>query len=148
MSTLATPPLALYVHFPWCVRKCPYCDFNSYTLSSALPQAPYVARLERDIEAQAPQVEGREVGSVFFGGGTPSLFSPAALARVLEATRRQLHLAPDAEVTLEANPGAIERRLDLPLVAALAGLSRRTPVRFADNEHPHSIAFRARLGHI
>jgi putative oxygen-independent coproporphyrinogen III oxidase len=109
MSTLATPPLALYVHFPWCVRKCPYCDFNSYTLSGALPQAPYVARLERDIEAQAPQVEGREVGSVFFGGGTPSLFSPAALARVLEATRRQLHLAPDAEVTLEANPGAIER---------------------------------------
>jgi len=109
MSTLATPPLALYVHFPWCVRKCPYCDFNSYTLSGALPQAPYVARLERDIEAQAPQVEGREVRSVFFGGGTPSLFSPAAIGRVLEATRRQLHLAPDAEVTLEANPGAIER---------------------------------------
>ena len=109
MSTLATPPLALYVHFPWCVRKCPYCDFNSYTLSGALPQAPYVARLQRDIEAQAPQVEGREVGSVFFGGGTPSLFPPEAIGRVLEATRRQLHLAPDAEVTLEANPGAIER---------------------------------------
>jgi oxygen-independent coproporphyrinogen-3 oxidase len=109
MSKLAAPPLALYVHFPWCVRKCPYCDFNSYTLNGELPQAPYVARLTRDIEAQAAQVAGREVGSVFFGGGTPSLFPPEAIGRVLEATRQQLPLAADAEVTLEANPGAIER---------------------------------------
>jgi putative oxygen-independent coproporphyrinogen III oxidase len=109
MPALATPPLALYVHFPWCVRKCPYCDFNSHTLSGELPQQPYIARLVCDLEAQAPQVAGREVGSVFFGGGTPSLFSPEAIGRVLEAARRQLRLAPDAEVTLEANPGAIER---------------------------------------
>ena len=109
MSALATPPLALYVHFPWCVRKCPYCDFNSYTLSGALAQEPYVARLARDITAQAPQVAGRPVTSVFFGGGTPSLFSPEAIGRVLEAARRHLLVAPDAEVTLEANPGAIER---------------------------------------
>ena len=109
VSALATPPLALYVHFPWCVRKCPYCDFNSYTLSGALPQEPYVARLARDIAAQAPQVAGRAVTSVFFGGGTPSLFSPEAIGRVLEAARRHLVVAPDAEVTLEANPGAIER---------------------------------------
>jgi putative oxygen-independent coproporphyrinogen III oxidase len=109
MSTLTAPPLALYVHFPWCVRKCPYCDFNSYTLSGELPQGPYVARLARDIEAQAPQVAGRAVTSVFFGGGTPSLFSPAAIARVLAAARRHLSVAADAEVTLEANPGAIER---------------------------------------
>jgi putative oxygen-independent coproporphyrinogen III oxidase len=109
MSTLATPPLALYVHFPWCVRKCPYCDFNSYTLNGTLPQEPYVARLARDIEAQAAQVAGRELGSVFFGGGTPSLFPPEAIGRVLEVTRRHLQLASDAEVTLEANPGAIER---------------------------------------
>ena len=109
MSTLAAPPLALYVHFPWCVRKCPYCDFNSYALNGEPPQAPYLARLARDIEAQAPQVAGRKLASVFFGGGTPSLFSPEAIGRVLQAARRQLPLAADAEVTLEANPGAIER---------------------------------------
>jgi oxygen-independent coproporphyrinogen-3 oxidase len=109
MSALATPPLALYVHFPWCVRKCPYCDFNSYTLNGELAQEPYTARLARDLEAQATQVEGRLVTSVFFGGGTPSLFAPEAIGRVLEAARRQLRVAPDAEVTLEANPGAIER---------------------------------------
>jgi len=106
---LSTPPLALYVHFPWCVRKCPYCDFNSYTLSGELAAEPYVARLARDLEAQAARVAGREVVSVFLGGGTPSLFSPEAIARVLQAARRQLALAPDVEVTLEANPGTIER---------------------------------------
>src|SRR6516162_4616795 len=109
MSARVTPPLALYVHFPWCVRKCPYCDFNSYTLNGELAQEPYVARLARDIEVQAPQVTGRAVTSVFFGGGTPSLFSPAAIDRVLQAAHRHLCVAPDAEVTLEANPGAIER---------------------------------------
>jgi len=109
MTELRTPPLSLYVHFPWCVRKCPYCDFNSYTLHGELAQAPYIARLERDIEAQAPHVAGREVESVFFGGGTPSLFAPEAIGRVLESTRRHLRLAAGAEVTLEANPGAIER---------------------------------------
>jgi oxygen-independent coproporphyrinogen-3 oxidase len=109
MSALATPPLALYVHFPWCVRKCPYCDFNSYTLNGELPQEPYVARLVRDMEAQAPQVAGRAVTSVFFGGGTPSLFAPEAIGRLLQAARQHLYVAPDTEVTLEANPGAIER---------------------------------------
>ena len=109
MRTLLTPPLSLYVHFPWCVRKCPYCDFNSYTLQGELAAEPYVARLERDLEAQAPEVSGREVVSVFFGGGTPSLFPPAAIGRVLGAARRHLALAADAEVTLEANPGTIER---------------------------------------
>jgi putative oxygen-independent coproporphyrinogen III oxidase len=109
MFALVTPPLSLYVHFPWCVRKCPYCDFNSYTLQGELAAEPYVARLARDLEAQAPQVAGRAVVSVFFGGGTPSLFSPEAIARVLSAARRHLSLAADAEVTLEANPGAVER---------------------------------------
>jgi putative oxygen-independent coproporphyrinogen III oxidase len=109
MAALCTPPLTLYVHFPWCVRKCPYCDFNSYALQGALPQEQYLARLERDLEAQAPQATGREVISVFFGGGTPSLFPPRAIGRVLEAVRRWLKLAADAEVTLEANPGAVER---------------------------------------
>ena len=109
MSALATPPLSLYVHFPWCVRKCPYCDFNSYTLHGELAEEAYVQRLARDLAAQAPAVSGREVGTVFFGGGTPSLFSPRAIGRVLESARAQLRLAPDAEVTLEANPGTIER---------------------------------------
>jgi len=109
MPSLLPPPLSLYVHFPWCVRKCPYCDFNSHTLQGPLAAEPYVARLERDLEAQAPDVAGREVISVFFGGGTPSLFPPEAIGRVLAAARRHLALAADAEVTLEANPGAIER---------------------------------------
>ena len=105
---LSTPPLSVYVHFPWCVRKCPYCDFNSYTLHGELDERRYVEALERDLEAQSPDVAGREVVSIFFGGGTPSLFSPEAIGRVIAAARRHLVLAPDAEVTLEANPGAIE----------------------------------------
>ncbi|MGH8306347.1 MAG: radical SAM protein, partial [Steroidobacteraceae bacterium] len=109
MSALLTPPLALYVHFPWCVRKCPYCDFNSYTLHGELAQGTYLERLARDLEAQAPLVAGREVVSVFLGGGTPSLFSPEAIGRVLAAARACLTLGADAEVTLEANPGTIER---------------------------------------
>ena len=103
------PPLSLYVHFPWCVRKCPYCDFNSHALSGELAEGPYLERLARDLEAQAEEVRGRLVHTVFLGGGTPSLFSPRAIARLLELAGRHLALAPDAEVTLEANPGTIER---------------------------------------
>jgi putative oxygen-independent coproporphyrinogen III oxidase len=109
MSALIPPPLALYVHFPWCVRKCPYCDFNSYTLNGALAENAYLGRLARDLEAQAALVPGREVISVFLGGGTPSLFSPETIGRVLQAARRHLRVADDCEVTLEANPGTIER---------------------------------------
>ena len=108
MPILVTPPLSLYVHFPWCVRKCPYCDFNSYTLNGELEERRYVEALERDLEAQALDVRGREVVSIFFGGGTPSLFSPEAIGRVIEQARRHLALASDVEVTMEANPGAIE----------------------------------------
>ncbi len=109
MSAFLAPPLSLYVHFPWCVRKCPYCDFNSYTLHGELDEARYVEALSRDLEAQAAEVPGREVVSIFFGGGTPSLFSPDAIGRVIETARRHLSLAADVEVTMEANPGAIER---------------------------------------
>jgi putative oxygen-independent coproporphyrinogen III oxidase len=109
MPYLSSPPLSLYVHFPWCVRKCPYCDFNSYTLHGELDEGRYVEALQRDLEAQAVEVASREVGSVFFGGGTPSLFSPGAIARMIECARRCLALAGDVEVTMEANPGAIER---------------------------------------
>src|SRR5215469_3060722 len=109
INVLQTPPLALYVHFPWCVRKCPYCDFNSYTLHGELEEQRYIEALQRDLAAQAPETAGREVISVFLGGGTPSLFSPGAVGRFLEFAGRHLALAADLEVTLEANPGTIER---------------------------------------
>ncbi len=109
MPQLSTPPLSLYLHFPWCVRKCPYCDFNSHTLRGELDEARYIEALERDLEAQAVETRGREVVSIFLGGGTPSLFSPDAIGRLLASARRHLALAPDVEVTMEANPGAIER---------------------------------------
>jgi len=109
MPTLCAPPLSLYVHFPWCVRKCPYCDYNSYTLHGDLGAERYVERLAGDLEAQAPAVAGRSVVSVFLGGGTPSLFPAESIARLLEAARRHLAVSEDAEVTLEANPGAVER---------------------------------------
>ncbi len=109
LSPLSLPPLSLYVHFPWCVRKCPYCDFNSHTLHGALPEAHYVEALLRDLAMQAHAAQGRELQSIFLGGGTPSLFSPSALARLLDGVRELLELAADVEVTLEANPGTIER---------------------------------------
>lgn len=109
MSRLLVPPLSLYVHFPWCVRKCPYCDFNSYTLQGDLAEDRYVDALERDLQSQSRDVAGRSIVSIFLGGGTPSLFSPQAIGRLLDAASRHLSVAPDAEVTLEANPGTIER---------------------------------------
>ena len=103
------PPLALYAHFPWCVQKCPYCDFNSYTLKDQLPEERYIDALLRDLDAQAGSVEGRPLTSMFFGGGTPSLFSPGALARLIEHARARLGFLESIEITLEANPGTIER---------------------------------------
>jgi oxygen-independent coproporphyrinogen-3 oxidase len=106
---MKAPPLALYAHFPWCVQKCPYCDFNSYTLKEQLPEQRYVDALLRDLEVQLPAVAGRRLVSVFLGGGTPSLFAPAAIGRLLDHLRARPGLAADAEITLEANPGTIER---------------------------------------
>lgn len=108
-AVMHAPPLALYIHFPWCVKKCPYCDFNSHALRDELPERQYLEALERDLASQCAQVAGRQVLSVFMGGGTPSLFSAEAIARVLAAARRHLDIACDAEVTLEANPGTVER---------------------------------------
>ena len=105
------PPLSLYVHYPWCVRKCPYCDFNSHEARNGpdnIPEAEYVAALIADLEAALPQIWGRRIVSVFFGGGTPSLLSAQGLDTLLTALRARLALLPDAEITLEANPGAIE----------------------------------------
>ena len=104
----ALPPLSLYVHLPWCVRKCPYCDFNSHELRGKMPEAAYVDALVADLDSALPSVWGRRVYSVFFGGGTPSLFSAAAIERLLSAFRARLPLAADAEITLEANPGTVE----------------------------------------
>jgi putative oxygen-independent coproporphyrinogen III oxidase len=106
---LATlPPLALYVHIPWCVRKCPYCDFNSHERGGALPEDDYIDALRTDLEGLLPSVWGRRVSSVFIGGGTPSLFSEGAIERLLSEVRARVVLEPDAEVTLEANPGTAE----------------------------------------
>ena len=104
----ALPPLALYVHIPWCVRKCPYCDFNSHERDTALPEREYVEALVADLEGLLPSVWGRPVTSIFIGGGTPSLFSPEAIDRLLSEIRARVQLGPDAEITLEANPGTVE----------------------------------------
>lgn len=107
--TADLPPLAIYVHLPWCVAKCPYCDFNSHVRPPVLPEASYVQALLEDAAEDAAGLPGREVVSVFLGGGTPSLFSPKAIGRLLEGLRNVLAHAPDVEVTMEANPGTLER---------------------------------------
>ncbi len=109
MTRLLTPPLALYVHLPWCVRKCPYCDFNSYAIDGQVPEKRYADALLRDLDTQAARVQARAVSSIFFGGGTPSLFSAATILRILAGVRGAVRVAADAEITLEANPGTVER---------------------------------------
>jgi len=106
---MTLPPLAAYVHIPWCVRKCPYCDFNSHTSDSGLPEDDYIAALIADLDQDLPYAQGRELVSIFFGGGTPSLFSAASLERLLQAMQQRLRFAADIEITLEANPGTFEQ---------------------------------------
>ena len=103
------PPLTLYVHLPWCLRKCPYCDFNSHERPTELPEDQYLDALCADLEASLPLIWGRRVSSIFIGGGTPSLFSPAGIDRLLGDIRARVSLEPGAEITLEANPGTFER---------------------------------------
>ncbi len=106
----ALPPLSLYVHLPWCLKKCPYCDFNSHEIRSGeLPEARYIDALVADLESSLPLIWGRPVHSIFIGGGTPSLFSPQAIDRLLGDIRARLKLEPDCEITLEANPGTFEK---------------------------------------
>jgi oxygen-independent coproporphyrinogen-3 oxidase len=102
------PPLSLYVHIPWCLRKCPYCDFNSHEKRGEIPEDDYVAALVADLEASLPAVWGRRIRTIFLGGGTPSLFTPAAIERLVTAIRTRLPVDPDAEITMEANPGTFE----------------------------------------
>ncbi len=103
------PPLALYIHIPWCVRKCPYCDFNSHAASPTLPEEEYVDALLADLDLELHAVHGRELSSIFFGGGTPSLFSAPALGRLLKGVEQRIPFAGDIEITLEANPGTFEQ---------------------------------------
>jgi len=116
------PELSLYVHLPWCIRKCPYCDFNSHERRAPIAETAYIDALINDLEQSLPLVWGRPVISVFIGGGTPSLFSPQAIARLLSEIRARLPLVPDAEITMEANPGTFE--LDRFQGFREAGISR------------------------
>ncbi|WP_455380909.1 radical SAM family heme chaperone HemW [Acidihalobacter prosperus] len=110
MYDLCEPvPLSLYVHLPWCVRKCPYCDFNSHEFAETLPEREYVEALIADLESELPRVWGRRIESVFIGGGTPSLFSSSAMENLLDGLRARLPLRPDLEITLEANPGTLDK---------------------------------------
>lgn len=104
----APPPLSLYIHLPWCVRKCPYCDFNSYRLGEELPEQAYIDALIRDLDQDLPRVWGRRIQSIFLGGGTPSLFSPDSIDALLSAVRARLPFDAESEVTLEANPGTVD----------------------------------------
>ncbi|MEJ6655396.1 MAG: radical SAM family heme chaperone HemW [Pseudomonas sp.] len=106
---MTLPPLAAYVHIPWCVRKCPYCDFNSHTHQGGLPEDAYIDALIADLDEDLAYAHDRELTSIFFGGGTPSLFSAASLGRLLEAMQQRLRFASDIEITLEANPGTFEQ---------------------------------------
>jgi oxygen-independent coproporphyrinogen-3 oxidase len=105
----ALPPLSLYIHVPWCVRKCPYCDFNSHEVRGELPEDAYITALITDLEQDLPAVWGRTIQSVFIGGGTPSLLSPQGIDRLLDDIRARIPLKPGAEITLEANPGTVDQ---------------------------------------
>lgn len=104
-----TLPLSLYIHIPWCIKKCPYCDFNSHRAGKNVPEEEYIDRLIEDLEADLPRVWGRKIQSIFIGGGTPSLFSAKSIERLLQAIHARLTVYPDAEITLEANPGTFEQ---------------------------------------
>ena len=124
MPELMPPPLALYIHIPWCVKKCPYCDFNSHGQKGELPVAEYIKALTRDLEQDLPLVWGRTVSSVFFGGGTPSLFSGAAIGEILAMASSRLRFAPNCEITMECNPGTVEHdRFENYLLAGVNRLS-------------------------
>ena len=108
-SSLSLPPLSLYVHIPWCLKKCPYCDFNSHAAGSELPEEAYIQALINDLDIEGPYIQGRKLSSIFFGGGTPSLFSYEAISRIIQAANRRIGFEEDIEITLEANPGTFEQ---------------------------------------
>ena len=111
-TTRPTLPLSLYIHMPWCVKKCPYCDFNSHGLRAPMPESEYVTALLADLDGDlrdfGDALAGRDIISVFFGGGTPSLFAPDSIAAILDGAHARIPLARDCEITLETNPGTVE----------------------------------------
>jgi oxygen-independent coproporphyrinogen-3 oxidase len=137
---MSAPPLSLYIHMPWCVKKCPYCDFNSHGLrSTPPPYADYIDHLLADLDADradfAAALEGHPVISIFFGGGTPSLFAPELIARLLDGVRERLPLAEGAEITLETNPGTVEHGRFDGYLGAGANLISFGVHRFYDEKH-------------
>ncbi len=136
-----TVPLTMYLHLPWCVRKCPYCDFNSHTAGDEPPRMRYIDALCRDLDAQAASVAGRPLSSIFIGGGTPSLFSGAEIGEILGYVRERYAVAPDSEITLEANPGTVERH-------NLAGYHRAGVNRLSIGAQSFSDVSLERLGRI
>lgn len=108
LNLTALPPLSLYIHIPWCIKKCPYCDFNSHNRPNQLPEDEYIDCLIKDLEMSLPLIWGRSIQSIFIGGGTPSLFSPKSIERLLQAVRSRTNLSPMAEITIEANPGTVD----------------------------------------
>lgn len=119
---MSAPPLSLYVHLPWCVKKCPYCDFNSHSAGDAAPRGRYIAALLADLDQEAERATGRPLLSVFLGGGTPSLFAADEIAAIIDGIRQRFELAADAEITMEANPGTVES--DDPAGYRQAGINR------------------------
>ena len=107
--SLILPPLSLYIHIPWCIRKCPYCDFNSHQANNDIPETEYVAALRLDLQQDAALAQGRKLTSIFFGGGTPSMFSANAIAQIIKDAKEIIGFEPDIEITLEANPGTFEQ---------------------------------------
>jgi oxygen-independent coproporphyrinogen-3 oxidase len=138
---LRNPPLALYIHIPWCVRKCPYCDFNSHAGDGALPEEAYVAALLADLEQDLPLAAGRSLSTLFIGGGTPSLFSAEAIARLLEGVAERTDIAEDVEITLEANPGTVDE-------GRFAGFRRAGVNRLSIGIQSFNDVHLARLGRI
>ena len=108
-SKLSLPPLSLYVHIPWCIRKCPYCDFNSHTTDKKIPEKEYLIALIKDLDTTLEHVQGRRLSSIFFVGGTPSLFSANTIGKIIQAAKLRIGFHPDIEITLEANPGTFEQ---------------------------------------
>lgn len=121
-SLLQLPPLSLYIHIPWCIQKCPYCDFNSHKLTGDIPEASYIGRLLDDLRADLEWVQGRDIHTIFIGGGTPSVLSANAIQQLMDGVRKLLVLSPDCEITLEANPGTFETEKFAAFVAA--GINR------------------------
>ena len=131
---LELPPLSLYVHIPWCVRKCPYCDFNSHRIPDNLPEKAYVRALINDLNQELEWVQGRKIQSIFIGGGTPSLFSADSIERILQEVQQRIGFEEQIEITLEANPGTAEQQKFADFKTA--GINRLSiGVQSFDNDH-------------